>query len=133
MILSILVGIVDHCRQGRGFTAAGRTRDQDQPFFQHGRPRQDPRPSALFSRQNFAGDLSEYRSDAVLVIEEVGAKSGEPWNFIAEIHVARGFEQVFLRPRCDLEQHVVESLRGENSLPGESLQLAMDTKCRWLT
>ena len=87
MVLTHLIGIIYYCCQSGRLTTSGRSCDQDQSFMQHGKFFGNLRKTKLFNTQNSARDFPEYGCHAVFLTKEVGAVSGKPRDFIAEIHI----------------------------------------------
>src|SRR5438093_5477 len=81
----------------------------------------------VFEREHFAWDLAEYRSDAMLLIEEIGAKARNIRNLVAEIDVTGFFELLDLKLGSDLVEHFFEIVIFEWRMV-HPLQLAIDAE-----
>jgi len=97
MVVTVLIRVVEHRREGRGLAGTGRTGHHHQAALQHGKFLQHRRQRRfhlveVFKRKDLAGNLAKHRPDAVLLVEKVRAKARHIGNFVAEIDVARFLE-----------------------------------------
>src|ERR1051325_3897225 len=138
MVAPVLVGVVRHSGQRRGFAGAGGPRDNDEATVKHGKLFQHRRQRGVkllkvLKRQNLAGDLPEDSADAVFLIEEIGAEARDVGNFVTEIHVAGFLEMLDLVLGGDFVEHlfelvVVQRLMVHDELKKMSYEIAPEYK-----
>jgi hypothetical protein len=59
---------------------------------------------------HLAGNLPEHGGDAALLLEKIGAETGDVGNLVAEIHVAGFFENLQFELGRDLVEHRLEGV-----------------------
>ena len=95
VIVPLHVGVIHHRRQRGRFAGTGRAGDQDQALLQHRKFLQHRRQTRdLRTVRTLRRDQTEDRRDAVFLLEEIRAVTGDARNFVAEIDVARFLRRV---------------------------------------
>jgi len=112
--LQLLVDLVDHRREGRALSGAGRSRHQDQPPGPLGELGYDGRQPEILERAHVEGNLPDDERHAAALLEAVAAEPRQVLDPEREIELALGFEPLLLV----LGQHRVGDrqrvLRGED-------------------
>jgi len=134
VVAAILVAVIDHGREGRGFAGTRWAGHNYQPAMEHGEFFEDGRERGVkffkvFKGKNFAGNLAEHGADAVFLVEEIGAETGNVRNFVAEIDIAGFFELFDLIFWRDFVEHLFELVVFERGMV-HALEFAVDSKHR---
>src|SRR5579862_3903482 len=129
VILAMEIRVIDHRRERRRLAGTRRPRHQNHAFFEHGESLDDRRQAKLIAREDFARDEAEYRRDAVLLVQEIRAVTGQTGVFITEIDVAGFFELLDLDFRGDFVNESLEVVVFERRRV-DSDEFAVDAKHR---
>src|SRR5438477_530479 len=132
VIFAVLISVIEHRRQSGRFAGPSRASDYHQAALEHGKFLEDRRQGRfhflkILEGKDLAWDLPEYGADAVLLVEEIGAKAGDVRNFVSKIDVASFFEKFDLIFGSDLVEHGFERvvLQGRKI---DTLQFAPDAQ-----
>ena len=105
VILPVLVGVIDHGREGRRLPTSRRARDQHEAFVQHGHTGEDRRQPQRFCRHDLGRDPPEDGSMPVFLLEEIGPEASQSRELVREVEIAGPFKRFFFIVGSDLVQH----------------------------
>ena len=96
MVVPVVVNEIDHRREGRRFTRASWSGDQNQTSGQHGDIPEHLSHAKLIHRQHLRRNRSEYRSCTAIVIKGVNPKARHIGHFEGKIRLEKLFEVLAL-------------------------------------
>ena len=134
VVFAVFVRVIHDRRQRGGFAGTGRAGDHDQAVcnmanFLNTAGRGRFEFVKILERKHPARNLPEHRGDAVFLVEEIDAETGDIRDFITEIHVAGFFKHLDFVIRGDFVEHRLESVAFQRRII-HALEFAVDAQHR---
>ncbi len=101
MVGAVLVAMIDHRRQRRGFAGAGSAHHQHQTAFGHRQAFQYRRQIQLRELGHVQGDVAQHHGDVAALVEHIGAEAAETGLRNSEIELQIPVQQIGLRAGHD--------------------------------